>query len=717
MYVSSNAMAATPTFISYTLPTVTSGSYPSITVLPNNANTVYISANGRIYVSTDGAQTWTNVTYNLSTSVFHRRVLAEEYGGSSGLVFVATNNAVYYKKNGQTTWTNYSTNLPGRRAPTDFSMYDNGTSQSLLRFATFGRAIWETPFDNLRDLSAQIAVSGDSTLTCASPTIQFKDVSVGTFNTPITYVWSFPGGTPSSSALSTQNVSYPSTGTYSITLTITDALNNTSTQTITKFIQVISCATDTVAGAAISFKDVGNYATTPVLPLGTTNTITLSAWIKIESTQPSFAGIIFTPSGTATGLNFRNGNQIGYTYNNLSSTYNYAGGPTIPTGQWVHVALVTTATNSTIYVNGVGYTNAVANSAINFNNGFTLGNDRNNSTRTMTGQMDEVCIYNRSLSQIEIRELMHLTKNHLTTDTALKAYYQCNEIGKVIYDRAGTNNGTLLGTATHDISTAPVGSGNSERQSISTAGLKTFANEGLKLTFGSGTLPNGEVCVTRLNVQPDSVPSSTSMVNAGSKYWIINNYGLNSTFTSLVNITPTGFGSISTADATVPTQYKLYRRNTGDYLSTSWTKVDSAMSAVAGVDGVLSFNGTANNSFNKQFAIIRDNYNMLNLKIYLQGYYLSNGLMQPVLMNQGVGTDPTITDTIVVELHGPLDPFNTVFATASLLKTNGADAVSLPGKFFGGSYYLVVKSRNGIETWSKFPVTIGTTTLFDFTTP
>jgi hypothetical protein len=64
-----------------------------------------------------------------------------------------------------------------------------------------------------------------------------------------------------------------------------------------------------------------------------------------------------------------------------------------------------------------------------------------------------------------------------------------------------------------------------------------------------------------------------------------------------------------------------------------------------------------------------------------------------------------------------LDPFNKVFATTSVLQTNGADEISLPGIFFGGHYYLVVKSRNGMETWSKFPVTIGTTTVFDFTAP
>ena len=41
----------------------------------------------------------------------------------------------------------------------------------------------------------------------------------------------------------------------------------------------------------------------------------------------------------------------------------------------------------------------------------------------------------------------------------------------------------------------------------------------------------------------------------------------------------------------------------------------------------------------------------LNLKLYLQGYYINGGMMKPVLMNQGVNAQPDETDTIVVELH------------------------------------------------------------------
>lgn len=604
VYISNNALSPSPTFYISTLPS-SANSLGSIVSMANNADIAYISANNIVYRTSNGGLSWTNVTYNLP-NVNHRRILAEDYGGTQELVFIATNNAVYYKKAGQTTWTNYSTNLPSRRSPTGFSMYDDGTSQSKIRYASYGRAIWETGFSNLRAFNAQILFPNDSAITCSSPFIKVSDGSVGTINAPITYTWNFPGGSPLTANTSTASVTYTSSGIYTISLTIKDALNNISTKTVSKFIQVISCNTDTIPGNAISINGTTNYGKTPPLALGITNSITISAWIKIDVVQPSFAGILFSPNGTATGLNFRNGNQIGYHYNGSANTYNYAGGPTIPQNTWVHVALATSANSATIYVNGVPYINNVSNPPLNFSSGFNLGNDRNNASRTMTGLMDEVCFYNRTLNQNEIRELMHLTKNHNVIDAGLKSYYQFNEVGQVIYDRSGNSNASLAGTSSHQLSTAPVGSGNSERMTINLPGVKTFSNEGVNLTFPFSTLPNGEICVTRLNIQPDSVPVGRTFTNTAIKYWIINNYGTNSSFAPITNITLTGYGNISPAQALGPRKYKLHRRVTGGFLAPSWNLVDSAYTASSGTNGVLSYSGTTIGSFNTQFTISRD---------------------------------------------------------------------------------------------------------------
>jgi hypothetical protein len=232
--VSSDALNATPTFTTFNLPTA-SNSLASIVAIANDANKVYISINNKVYYSSNGGANWTDITFNLP-NVNHRKILTEKFGGTEELVFIATNNAVYYKKAGQITWTNYSTNLPSRRSPTNFTMFDDGSKKAAIRFYSYGRGVWESPFANLRATSAQIEVSAEANPDCNTHTVSYADASLGNI---VSYAWTFAGGTPSTSTLPNPTISYSSNGTYNVTLVITDASSNTSTQTISKSVQLI----------------------------------------------------------------------------------------------------------------------------------------------------------------------------------------------------------------------------------------------------------------------------------------------------------------------------------------------------------------------------------------------------------------------------------------------------------------------------------------------
>ncbi len=106
----------------------------------------------------------------------------------------------------------------------------------------------------------------------------------------------------------------------------------------------------------------------------------------------------------------------------------------------------------------------------------------------------------------------------------------------------------------------------------------------------------------------------------------------------------------------------------------------------------------------------------LNLKAYLQGYYLNTtGLMENVLYNQGVtafaGTE---CDTIQIQLREANAPYNIAYTTSKVIPTNGQ--ISLNGlSQIGQSYYIVIKHRNTVETWSANPVTMNEITSYDFT--
>jgi uncharacterized protein YjdB len=107
---------------------------------------------------------------------------------------------------------------------------------------------------------------------------------------------------------------------------------------------------------------------------------------------------------------------------------------------------------------------------------------------------------------------------------------------------------------------------------------------------------------------------------------------------------------------------------------------------------------------------------IVNLKLYLQGYYMGGGLMQHVMLNQGAGASTTQTDNITVELHNTTAPFSMVASTTGMLNTDGN--VTLSFAPISGSYYVAVKHRNTIQTWSAIPLAVGPTPtpVYDFST-
>ncbi|MBL7772544.1 MAG: hypothetical protein JNM95_06780 [Chitinophagaceae bacterium] len=112
--------------------------------------------------------------------------------------------------------------------------------------------------------------------------------------------------------------------------------------------------------------------------------------------------------------------------------------------------------------------------------------------------------------------------------------------------------------------------------------------------------------------------------------------------------------------------------------------------------------------------IVNCGYN-LSLKLFLQGYYdASSDAMLPVLLNQGEGFSTTITDTVLVELRSSSNTSIVLESTQGLLQTNGivtctfASAPSQP-------FYVLVKHRNGLETWSD-QVLNTSTSSYDFST-
>lgn len=108
----------------------------------------------------------------------------------------------------------------------------------------------------------------------------------------------------------------------------------------------------------------------------------------------------------------------------------------------------------------------------------------------------------------------------------------------------------------------------------------------------------------------------------------------------------------------------------------------------------------------------------LSLKMFIQGYYTGNQQMGAVLMNQGIGSNASVCDSVTVELHAASAPYTLVRSVKTVLSTNGwayCPFSYIPGQnMLGNSYYIVVKHRNLLESWSANPVLFsGYTTTYD----
>jgi len=105
----------------------------------------------------------------------------------------------------------------------------------------------------------------------------------------------------------------------------------------------------------------------------------------------------------------------------------------------------------------------------------------------------------------------------------------------------------------------------------------------------------------------------------------------------------------------------------------------------------------------------------LNLKLFFEGYYLGNGLMLPVINPNG---QPNTCDSITVELHNSTETDNKEFEKKGVISTTGNGTFILPPETYGKAYYIVIKHKNSIETWSKIPILFNTQNIsIDFTIP
>ena len=105
----------------------------------------------------------------------------------------------------------------------------------------------------------------------------------------------------------------------------------------------------------------------------------------------------------------------------------------------------------------------------------------------------------------------------------------------------------------------------------------------------------------------------------------------------------------------------------------------------------------------------------LKVKLFIEGYYLGNEIMQPTLFKEFQTNDQSVCDSITVELHNSASPHMTAASLKTVVGINGIANVYFQTSFYNQSYYVVVKHRSSLNVWSKVPILFNASSkVFDF---
>jgi hypothetical protein len=99
----------------------------------------------------------------------------------------------------------------------------------------------------------------------------------------------------------------------------------------------------------------------------------------------------------------------------------------------------------------------------------------------------------------------------------------------------------------------------------------------------------------------------------------------------------------------------------------------------------------------------------LNMNLFIEGFYLGNGIMKATINSINF---PLLCDTIIAELHNSVSPYSLQFSNSGIVNVYGNAVFNFPYTSFGNSYFIVLRHRNALETWSASPVLFNDTIVY-----
>ncbi|HHC79397.1 MAG TPA: T9SS type A sorting domain-containing protein [Flavobacteriia bacterium] len=241
---------------------ITGTSISSIEVHNTNSNIIWVTTGGSnpqfpssgqtgggVFKSTDGGQTFTDITDNLPNE--SKLVIRHHMGSPNNSIYVGTALGVYYRDDATNTWEPFSTNLPNV-AVTDLEI---NPFDATITAATYGRSVWQSSIPSFAftdlDLTKVSAPNSENNVSCGSfaPSINvlnngLNTITSFTVNYDVdggsvqTFNWTGSLATNASTTVSLPNISAPSEGQHTLNFEVVapndiNQFNNISSSTFT----------------------------------------------------------------------------------------------------------------------------------------------------------------------------------------------------------------------------------------------------------------------------------------------------------------------------------------------------------------------------------------------------------------------------------------------------------------------------------------------------